>query len=96
MKFYSEILDKLFDSEKELDAAEDKHTHKETERDKLKAELKQAQVAAEEKRAEYRAALDKVSEIRDALSETYYTYFVDGEKVSRKEYLEAIEKINKL
>ena len=96
MKFYSEILDKLFDSEKELVEAEEKRTKKKTERDKLKAELKQAQVVAEEKRAEYKAALDKVSEIRDALSEMYYTYYVDGKKVSRKEYLEAIEKINKL
>lgn len=96
MKFYSDVLDKLFDTQEELVAAEEKHSKKKVVRDELKAALKEAKKELKQKKVEYQKAAEKVKSISNELSETYYTYYVDGKKVSRKEYLEAVEKINLL
>lgn len=105
MKYYSEILDKLYKDEQALVDAEkayyDKIMVEKDERLKLKEQLKDARLELSKAEEAYHQAYQKVFDIYNQLADLYgriYTraYYVDGKKVSRKEYLKAIEEINKL
>lgn len=100
MKYYSEVLDQLYEDEQALVDAEkayyDKIMVEKDERLKLKEQLKDARLELSKAEEAYHQAYQKVFDIYNQLADLSRAYYVDGKKVSRKEYLEAIEKINKL
>ena len=100
MKYYSEVLDKLYEDEQALVDAEkayyDKIMVEKDERLKLKEQLKDARLELSKAEEAYHQAYQKVFDIYNQLADLSRAYYVDGKKVSRKEYLKAIEEINKL
>ena len=66
------------------------------ERLKLKEQLKDARLELSKAEEVYHQAYQKVFDIYNQLADLSRAYYVDGKKVSRKEYLKAIEEINKL
>lgn len=100
MKYYSEVLDQLYEDEQALVDAErayyDEQKAEKDERAQLKQQLKDARLELSKIEEAYHQAYQKVFDIYNQLADLSYTYYVDGKKVSRKEYLKAIEEINKL